>query len=232
METLPLFIVLLFLLVTVVTIWMFYQAARKNKILLFLLVALMAIQGSLAANGFFQVADSTPPRIIFAIAPSLLLIIIAFATSKGHQLIDRFDLEKYTYLHTIRVVVEFVLLSLFIHETLPQSMTFEGRNFDIISGLTAPFIAYYGFRKNRLGTRFLLIWNIVCLLLVLQVVTTGVLSVPSVIQQLSFDQPNVAVLYFPFIWLPGIVVPIVIFGHLVAIRRLTTSQASSTVQLS
>jgi hypothetical protein len=40
------------------------------------------------------------------------------------------------------------------------------------------------------------------------------------LQQFGFDQPTVAVLYFPFIWLPGIVVPLVYFSHLVAIRRL------------
>ena len=103
---------------------------------------------------------------------------------------------------------------------MPESMTFEGRNFDILSGLSAPFIAWLVFRKGIGGRKVLIAWNLICLLLVLQVVATGLLSVPSVFQQLSFDQPNVAVLHFPFVWLPGIIVPAVIFGHLLALRQL------------
>jgi cytochrome c biogenesis factor len=99
-------------------------------------------------------------------------------------------------------------------------MTFEGRNFDILSGISAPFIAYFGFNKRTLSRKTLLVWNVVCLALVLQVVVTGILSAPSAIQQFSFDQPNYAILIFPFVWLPGIVVPIVIFGHLTSIKRL------------
>jgi len=48
-----------------------------------------------------------------------------------------------------------------------------------------------------------------------------ILSVPSRIQQFGFEQPNVAILYFPYAWLPALIVPMVIFTHLVPIRRLT-----------
>ena len=139
-------------------------------------------------------------------------------------MLDAVNPETYTYLFTIRVAVEFVILGLVIHKAMPESMSFEGRNFDILSGLSAPFIAYYGFRKKRIGTKALMAWNVVALLLVIQVVTTGILSIPSPIQQLSFDQPNLAVLYFPYVLLPGIVVPIVIFGHLAILRKLTRSK--------
>ncbi|HVF96549.1 MAG TPA: hypothetical protein VM871_04480, partial [Flavisolibacter sp.] len=36
----------------------------------------------------------------------------------------------------------------------------------------------------------------------------------------AFDQPNIAVLYFPFIWLPSFIVPVVLLSHLVCIRQL------------
>jgi hypothetical protein len=32
--------------------------------------------------------------------------------------------------------------------------------------------------------------------------------------------PEMALLYFPFIWLPCCIVPIILFSHLVAIRQL------------
>jgi hypothetical protein len=54
----------------------------------------------------------------------------------------------------------------------------------------------------------------------LNIVINAVLSIPSPFQQFAFEQPNVAVLYFPFVWLPCCIVPIVLFAHLAAIKQL------------
>jgi len=45
------------------------------------------------------------------------------------------------------------------------------------------------------------------------------------IQQFAFEQPNRAVLYFPFIWLPSVVIPIFIFSHLAAFWQLLKSDS-------
>ncbi|MDB6080057.1 MAG: putative transrane protein of unknown function, partial [Akkermansiaceae bacterium] len=46
------------------------------------------------------------------------------------------------------------------------------------------------------------------------------LSAPFPFQRLALDQPNVAILSFPFIWLPTFIVPVVLFTHLASIRQL------------
>jgi len=99
-------------------------------------------------------------------------------------------------------------------------MTFEGRNFDILSGLTAPFIYYFGFVKKSLNKKIILVWNFICLALLINIVATAILSAPFTFQKLAFDQPNVAVLYFPFVWLPCCIVPLVFFSHVASIRQL------------
>ncbi|NND31882.1 MAG: hypothetical protein HKN76_04770 [Saprospiraceae bacterium] len=218
--TLPMYVSIIFVVTTLVTIVLFQIATGNKKLALVLIILAMTAQALLGFAGFFLKTDSTPPRMILLISPALILMLITFFTRRGKSFIQQINLEHYTYLHTIRVFVEIVLLLLFIHATLPESMTFEGRNFDILAGLSAPLVGYFGFRKNKMGRKTILTWNILCLLLVLQVVITGLLSAPSVIQQFSFDQPNFAIFYFPFVWLPGIVVPMVLFGHLVAIYRL------------
>lgn len=210
---------LLFNLTFIVTIYLFFLATNKNWKALLILVIITAVQSILAFNGFYLKEDTIPPRLALVLLPSILLIIIAFLTPGGRRFIDQIDSKKYTYLHIIRIPVEIVLLLLFMDSLIPESMTFEGRNFDIFSGLTAPLIAYFGFQREKLSRKLIIAWNILCLLLVLQVVITGVLSVPTQFQQLSFDQPNVAVLYFPYVLLPAIIVPIVIFGHLAVIKK-------------
>ncbi len=99
-------------------------------------------------------------------------------------------------------------------------MTFKGYNGDLFSGLTAPLIAYWGFYKKLLPRWVLITWNLVCLLLLVNVVTNAVLSFPGPLQQINFDRPNIAVMEFPFILLPGFIVPLVFFCHLVALLQL------------
>ena len=102
-------------------------------------------------------------------------------------------------------------------------MTFEGRNFDILAGLSAPLIAWLAFR-NGINSKLLIGWNLVCLLLLINIVTNAILSLRSPIQQFAFDQPNAGLLYFPYIWLPSIVVPLVLFAHVTSLWQLLKKQ--------
>jgi hypothetical protein len=144
-----------------------------------------------------------------------------FVTKKGQRFIDSLPLKNITYLHVVRVPVEIVLLWLFLNHAVPQLMTFEGRNFDIIAGITAPVIAYYGLSKGKLNRQIILLWNWVCLALLANIVINALLSAPSPLQKFAFDQPNIAIINFPFSWLPTFIVPIVLFAHLTSIRQLT-----------
>ncbi len=225
MDTLPQYVSMVFIALTVITIWMFYRATLKNKGAIIIVLFVALVQALLSQEGFYLVTDTMPPRIMAMLLPSVVILLYAFFSERGKAVIQWIDLEQYTYLHTVRIGVEFVILWLFLDGLMPESMTFEGRNFDILSGLSAPFIAYFGYKKGKIGRKGLLLWNIVCLVLVLQVVITGILSAPTVFQQFSLDQPNAGILYFPFVWLPTVVVPIVVFGHIVAIRRHLNTQA-------
>jgi hypothetical protein len=151
--------------------------------------------------------------------PTLGMMGVLFFTSRGRNFIDDLDPRALTLLHLVRIPVELVLLWLCIQKTVPPIMTFEGRNFDILSGISAPFIYYFGFVKNTLPEKFLMWWNLLCLGLLIHIVCLAFFSAPFPFQQFAFDQPNVAILYFPYIWLPGVVVPLVLFSHLVVIRR-------------
>ena len=220
MENLPTYISIVFGLITITTVLLFYRATQHSKLTLIILFAWLALQTLISLTGFYTVNNSLPPRIALLGFPALLCIILLFATSRGRKYIDQLDPGKLTILHTIRVVVELVLLMLFMHKAVPQLMTFEGRNFDILSGLSAPLIYYFGFVKKSLGKPVILIWNFICLGLLFNIVINAVLSVPTPLQQFAFDQPNIAILYFPFVWLPCCVVPIVLLSHLAVIRQL------------
>ena len=99
-------------------------------------------------------------------------------------------------------------------------MTPLGYNYDVLSGISAPIIYYFTFVRKNIGWRGLLVWNILCLLLLINIVTIAILSAETPIQQLAFEQPNVGVTYFPYVWLPALIVPMVMYAHLAGIFQL------------
>ena len=110
---------------------------------------------------------------------------------------------------------------------VPELMTFEGRNYDTFSGITAPLVAYVGLQTGKTNRPLLLVWNLICLALLLTIIAIAFLSAPTPLQKFAFEQPNRAIGNFPFSWLPTFVVPIVLFGHLVSIRQLLKRSATA-----
>lgn len=210
---------LIFITTTLLTGFMLTRAAvHKIWIVVFALVWL-SIQAVISLQGIYHLSPNvTPPKIIlFGILPMIVIILLLLFTKAGKRYIDTFSVKRLTYLHLARIPVEISLYYLFVAKSIPEIMTFKGQNFDIVAGITAPFVAYYA---DKLGKRTVLVWNFVCLALLLNIVITAFFSAPSPLQQLAFDQPNIAILYFPFSWLPTFIVPIVLFAHLVSIRQL------------
>lgn len=220
MEPLLALISLAFIFTTGLAVGLLYHAAHRSKRLLWVLLAWLLVQGTVALSGFYTVTDTLPPRFALLLVLPLLGIVLLFSTASGRRFLDGLRFDTLTLLHVVRIPVELVLLGLYLHQAVPQLMTFEGRNWDILAGLSAPFVYYFAFRTKQLSARGLLLWNILGLVSLLNIVVNALLSAPSPFQRFAFEQPNVAILHFPLVWLPACVVPIVLLAHLAAIRRL------------
>jgi len=217
----PLYVKVIFALTTFVTVFIFYKAAHNSRTVLVVLLSWILIQGLIALSGFYTDTYALPPSFVLLPLPPLLAIIFLFVTKKGRLFIDGLGIKALTILHAVRVPVEIVLYLLFVYKAVPGIMTFEGRNFDILTGLTAPAIYYYGFVTRQLSRQTIIAWNFICMGLLFNIVLHAIFSAPFVFQQMAFDQPNIAVFYFPFVWLPCCIVPLALLSHLAAIRQLT-----------
>ena len=218
MSNLPVYISEVFILTTLLTLILFFRSVAWSKKIIIIVSGWTILQGIIGLSGFYTKTSALPPRFALLIIPPLIATGILFITAKGRSFIDTIDIRILTLIHIVRIPVELVLYLLFINKLVPEVMTFEGRNWDILSGLSAPIIYYFGFVKGTINRKIILLWNFICLLLLVNIIITAVLSAPFPFQKLGFDQPNTAILYFPFIWLPGIIVPIVLFSHLTSIR--------------
>ncbi len=95
------------------------------------------IQSALGIPEFYTDPNSMTMRFPLLLLPPLIFIVACFFTKKGKAFIDGLPAGTLTVFHTIRIPVELVLFWLFVNKSIPEAMTFDGRNFDIISGLTA-----------------------------------------------------------------------------------------------
>jgi len=220
MQSLPAYIYWVFFLTTAFAVGMLFRSANRSILTLVILLIWLAVQAVISIAGFYTVTDVLPPRLAFALFPPLICICALLVTRSGKAWIDRLDVRILVLLHLVRIPVEFTLFWLSQHKAVPLIMTFEGRNFDILCGLTAPLVWYFGYIRKVWGRGVLIVWNIICLLLLANIVITAILAAPSPFQQLAHDQPNIAVLHFPFVWLPCCIVPAVILAHAVALRQL------------
>ncbi len=208
---------LIFISITITSLLLFYAAVNKNRSILAASTIWLLLTGLVAHFDYFKDTTVTPPRFLIIPAVALTGSIVILKKVKG--LVPD---KKYLFaIHMLRLPVELVLYQLYLAKLIPAVMTFEGWNFDILTGITALLIlVYYFTRKKYPVNLFLIFWNIAGLLLLLIIVIIAILSAPFPFQQLAFDQPNIAVLQFPFIWLPAYVVPVVAVSHILLLRCL------------
>ena len=102
---------------------------------------------------------------------------------------------------------------------LPVQMSFEGRNFDILSGLAALPVGYFCFVRKTWPSWAVLVYNIAGLLLLLNVTVIAVLSMPTPLRAFHNEPANTLVGQFPFIYLPGFLVPLAYTLHIFSIRQ-------------
>lgn len=217
---LPPFVPLLMVLSLVLCVFCFYKASGNSSKVLTVIIGFAIVQGLVAFLGFYTNFHTVPPRLPLLVLPSFALIALLFAFPMSRFFLDNIDPSWLTFLHIVRFPIELVLYWLFLFDLVPELMTFEGRNFDILSGISAPFIAYWAYIKKSMSPKWMLVWNFICLALLMNIVIQAILSAPGPFQQLSFDVPNTGVFYFPYVWLPSIIVPLVFLSHVICIRQI------------
>ena len=201
-----------------------YNLEQRNKTLRNFLLGIgiwIVIISGLALSGFLSDFSTVPPRIFIVLIIPLIVIISLLFTKKLGEILQNIPPDRIIYLQSFRVVVEILLWMLFVEELLPVQMTFEGRNFDILVGATAPLVGYFCFQGTRRRYKGVAIaWNIVGLLILLNIVVIAILSTPTLLRYFMNEPANTIVATFPFVLLPGILVPVAYSMHLFSLKQL------------
>jgi hypothetical protein len=193
--------------------WIF----RRTALLLTTWLLLLSI---LSIRGFFTNFSQLPPRLSFAVLVPLPVVLLFTRSRAGKQLLHHIQPQWLIYLQSFRILVEIALWLLVRNGALPVQMSFEGRNFDIIAGLLAIPVGYYCFVKKSWPPVVALLYNFAGLVLLINIVTISVLSMPTPLR-VFHNQPDSSLLTtFPFIYLPGLLVPLAYTLHIFSLRQL------------
>ena len=134
-----------------------------------------------------------------------------------------------------RFPLELVMHAAAREGTMPHEMSFTGRNFDIVTGLCALLLLCLVKPGGQLPRGLVWVWSVLGSALLANIGIVAVLASP-MIQAFGSDPAHVNrwVVYFPFVFLPTVLVACAVFGHVVVFRALimrTESGTSSQVQL-
>jgi hypothetical protein len=204
--------------------WCLLWTARATRgwVMPTVLATIGALQWFLADSGFYRDTLAFPPPQLALLAPMVIGLGLVFLVPAGRRWSGGMDLTALTALHILRVSVELVLHDAFLKGLVPRSMTYSGYNFDILTGLSAAFLTAWLVSRNKPGKRVLVAWNILGILLLGIVVVTAVFSIPSSVQRWAFEQPNILVVSTPWVLLPAVLVPAVLWAHFAALFKLLT----------
>lgn len=196
------------------------KGARFQGKLMLGLIGWLMLLAVLALIGFFSNFEALPPRPSFVLISTTIVTVLLLTNKTFHQIAISVPAHETAYFQAFRVPLEIVLWLLFVKHVIPVQMTFEGYNFDVVPALIGPVIGYFVFQKKILPRWVALVWNVVGIATVLIIVTIATLSLPSPIRQFMNEPANTFIAYFPYIWLPGFLVPMALLMHVVNIKQI------------
>jgi hypothetical protein len=202
-----------------------WEKAKRQRILFvtsFVILLWVCLLSVLAYKGFFNDFSKMPPKVLLALLlPLPCVLLIAFSRS-GTKLLQLAPAKWLIFMQSFRILVEILLWLAFTANLLPVQMTFEGGNFDILSGLLALPVGYLLLKKKTFSPKLAIAFNVIGILLLLNILIIAVLSMPTPFRHFMNEPSNTIVATFPFILLPGLLVPVAYSFHIFSLRQLLT----------
>ena len=196
---------------------------RTRLATLALLAIWLAYAGILGAAGVVARTDQLPPGLALLTLPVIVTLLALTLTRPGGIISSSIPLQVLLGFQVFRTGVELSLHHLWSLGLAPRIMTLEGGNIEILVAATAPVAAWLACRSK--GRRIAWLWNVVGLLSLGNVVVRAVLSAPGPFQLIHAEVPDLAILTYPFTFVPGFMAPLALTLHVLAFRAFSTRAA-------
>ena len=193
------------------------EMMRRNQTVGTTFSVWLAVTGVLGYTAKLHDFSQRPPRIMALIALSVVGVYFGSYFVAARKLIESPGLAWLIGLQVFRVAVEIFLDLGYRAGFVPVQMTLEGRNWDVLTGVTALPMAWL-VAKQKAPRWLIYAWNTMGLALLLNVMVVAAFSMPTPLRHFQNEPASTFVTYFPYIWLPTYLVQVAWMSHLLIFR--------------
>ncbi|MEO8503642.1 MAG: hypothetical protein ABI609_07075 [Acidobacteriota bacterium] len=201
---------------------------RRGLIASVLLSTWLGAGWILAERGVLAHLELRPPPIMFFILISVVGAIVLGRSALGRRIALEAPLWALVGMQAFRLPLELAMHRAVREGVMPEQMSFTGYNFDIVSGAGALLVAVL--LANGWAPGWVVwLWDVIGALLLLVIVVIAVLSLPMFHAfGTTPERLNTWVAFAPYIWLPSVLVPSALLGHILVTHRLRLAPAAAT----
>lgn len=211
---------LLPVLLAVVILFALRRAKRGAELIPALAIAAwFAVVFALERAGVLVKLEEMPPKIPLLALGAIGLGLAISRVGVVKQALEAMPACWPVALQTFRAPLELALYWLFVAGLMPEQMTFAGRNFDVLVGVTAPVMAFL--MTTQRAPRWLQwAWQLGSVALLVNVVSIAITSAPGPLHLDWVGAPLTIVAQWPYALLPAFLVPVAALGHVLSISKL------------
>jgi hypothetical protein len=194
-------------------------AARLPPVATAVVGGWLAFTAGLAWSGALLRAGTIPLYFPLLLLTPIVAGILFLRSSPGEEVLARLPPASPVVMQSFRIVMELILWALAVQGRVPYLITFEGRNVDILIGLTAWAVARYCFVLRTWPARVATLWNVAGLLILANVVFHAYLSAPTALRIFFTHPPTAFIGTLPYVWLPTFLVPLAVWLHAASLMK-------------
>jgi hypothetical protein len=190
--------------------------------------AVMATSALAALGGTLQRFDLRPPPMAIMIAAVFTLGLTIGLSPYGRWVAASVPLRTLVGLQSFRLPLELVMHRAATLGIMPPELSYSGYNLDILTG-TGALLLWIVMRAGVQPPSWVVwVWNLWGCWCLIAIAAIAITTSPLV--RLFGDDPrhvNTWVLFFPYVWLPAVLVTIAVAGHVVITRRLLAASTTT-----
>lgn len=193
-------------------VYAFHKAQVAHKFL-YVFLAYVVLLSAAAASGL--VRDHVLPAAPLLFASLFLLALIYAFSSAGARIAGHFSVAALVGFQGFRLPLELILHRWVEVGTIPATMSWNGQNLDILSGIAALALMPIAGRSRVIAWVF----QVLGFALLMNVLRVVILSSPFPFSW-NLENPLQLAMYFPYVLIAPLFVAPALFGHLVLARKL------------
>jgi hypothetical protein len=167
---------------------------------------------------------SLPPRVpLLVVIPAIAAAIVITGRSNFKEVLRQTPLHWPVYMQSFRIMVELLIYGAFVDGVFPERVTFKGLNYDILSGLSAPVVAYL-YQRGSISGMTLLVWNVIAMV----ILGATVYSFASTYYFSDYlaTSGSADFVRLPYLLLAAVLLPVAVFLHVFSLRQLKLRQGN------